>query len=121
MGSMKKLVIKYRDIHKYSPEQYIWVSCLRKFGFIKLDHVRDISQEAISLTELTIVNNYVLLEPEQLKIRSLKYNKDHTDLIHYTNAEWFDLYEKNYLKNAFPLFSKTNYQFSSAIPCNKLE
>ena len=63
-----------------------------------------------------MLNNFVLLEPEQLKIRSLKYDKDHTDLIHYTHAEWFDLYEKYFLKNSFPLFNKTDYQFSPLFP-----
>ena len=107
---------KYQDVHHYSPEQYIWVSCLRKFGNIKLDYAEDISEEAIDMTELTIVNNFVLLEPEQLGIRSLKYDKDHTDIVHYTHSEWLELYEQYFLNQSFPLFCKTGYRFSAIYP-----
>ena len=49
-------------------------------------------------TEQTIVNNIVLLEPQQIPVKCKKYeDKNHLTYskhLNYTHAEWLGLYEK---------------------------
>lgn len=78
---------------QYTPEQVIWVSCLRKFGPVSLRHSLDATPENIHLTQLTFANNLAILEPEQLQIASLKYAWASTRASFlYTHSVWHEQY-----------------------------
>jgi hypothetical protein len=85
-----------RDIHCYSAEQYIWVSCLRKKQDFTFRHSRDASDRIVALSELSIANNFVLLEPEQISLVCKKYEDKnrltYSKHLNYTYAEWLHLY-----------------------------
>lgn len=58
---------------QYMPEQYIWISCLRKyFEEIYCQHRDQINKENRKLTEHSFVNNFVILSRGQLGIESFK-------------------------------------------------
>ena len=81
------------NLCRYVAEQYIWVSCLRKYGPLRFDHCHDLSNDAAELTELTFANNLVLLEPRQLQIRFLKYRVARRDWCTlYSHADWRSMY-----------------------------
>ena len=84
---------RYLVGHQYSSEQFIWTSFLRKFVPIQFEYARDTSHNAIEISELSFANNLILLEPEQLQIKSLKYQfSDFDARILYTFSEWVALY-----------------------------
>lgn len=59
-----------------SPEQYIWTSCIKKFGNIHFEHGRDNRKENVYLTELIIANNVVPLDRNQMGIEFWKFPGD---------------------------------------------
>jgi len=59
-----------------SPEQYIWTSCIKKFGNIHFEHGRDNHKENIYLTELIVANNVVPLDRNQMGIEFVKFPGD---------------------------------------------
>jgi len=84
------------DLARYCPEQYIWISFLKKYNVIHCDHQWDTSGHNIELTELTFANNLVLIEPEKWQISWVKYDKirlvDWVSI--YSHKEWLALYKK---------------------------
>jgi WavE lipopolysaccharide synthesis len=84
--------------HRYSAEQHIWVSFLRKHDHIDFAHVNDTSHDAVALTDLTIVNNLVLLEPDQIPVCCLKYSDPnlaaYSKWFNYTHSQWLALYQR---------------------------
>ncbi len=83
------------NLMRYTPEQYLWVTFLRKHGEIKFDHCHDYSGDAVRLTELTFANNLVLLEPWQLQIQFLKYPiRLHDWCTLYTHGDWLRMYRR---------------------------
>jgi hypothetical protein len=86
-----------RDIHCYSAEQYIWVSCLRKHRDFSFRHSRDLTADTLDLNDRSIANNLVLLEPEQIPLVCRKYADKslptYSQRLNYTHAEWCALYE----------------------------
>jgi len=49
----------------------------------------------VGLTELTIANNLVLLEPHQIQMRFLKYRISRRDLSTvYTHGDWLRMYRQ---------------------------
>lgn len=82
-------------LYRFSPEQYIWLSFLRKYAEVPCDHFADINIQTIELTELSIANNLVLLTPGRLRFRFLKYEVDFNDSPEvFTHCEWLSLYKK---------------------------
>ena len=98
-----------------SPEQYIWTSCIKKFGNIHFEHGRDNRKENVYLTELIIANNVVLLDRNQMGIEFWKFpgdkqtntlNSDKRNIVisildsfaqktfNYNHYQWHKLYEK---------------------------
>lgn len=85
-----------RSVHRYAAEQYVWTSFLRKHGELRFDHRTDLSHDAITVSELTMANNLVIVEPERLGIRFLKYPLDRRDRVTlYTHREWQQLYRRH--------------------------
>jgi len=83
------------NLMRYTPEQYLWVSFLRKYGPVEFQHCHDFTQDAVALTELTIANNLVLLEPHQIQMKFLKYRISQRDLSTvYTHGDWLRMYKK---------------------------
>jgi hypothetical protein len=81
-------------LDRYTPEQYIWTSFLRKYYSINFKYHSDVSIENLEMSERTIVNNLVLLEPEQLQIKFVKYRFPIlVELRFYTHQEWRKIYQ----------------------------
>lgn len=80
-------------LNRYFPEQYIWLSFLRKFMVVECDYYADVHHDAFEISEKTLASNLVLLEPADLQIRFLKYNTKLKDWLSlYTHGEWLRLY-----------------------------
>lgn len=81
---------------RYLPEQYIWLSFLRKHWDVSFEHIWDCTSENIELSERSIVNNLVILEPKRIGIRSSKYGFNLIEWLSlYSYGEWFSLYKKH--------------------------
>jgi hypothetical protein len=90
-------------ITRYVPEQWIWLSFLRKHGDVPLEHLWEISPEMLALSELTIANNLVLLEPWQWQIHTNKPRLQPIDgATIYSHGDWLRLY-KHYCAPRTPL------------------
>lgn len=83
-------------MNRYNPEQYMWVSFLRKHGEVPFEHKSDFRYDALSVSELTIANNLVVAELKQLGVKSLKtptiIMREWASL--YSHGEWLRLYGK---------------------------
>lgn len=115
---------EYRDIHRYAAEQYIWISFLRKFVEINCRYSNDLFDGSLDKTDMSIVNNIILLEPEQIPLTCIKYRDKnfltYSKSINYTHSEWLDLYEKFYLKKYFPVHpAGSSPRFSPVITENQ--
>jgi hypothetical protein len=109
---------------RYAPEQYLWITFLKKFGQINCEHLFDDSPENIRLTEIVIANNLVFLDVDMMGIESLKFvgNKekgskdDYIDqqskikiyledltqrTLSYNHYQWKQLYKKYCLKKKY--------------------
>jgi len=81
--------------YRYTVEQYLWTSFLRKHGKVSFAHKTDFDNDAIAVSELTIANNLVLCDLPQLQLRFLKYPLLKADWASsYTHGEWLRLYKK---------------------------
>lgn len=85
---------------RFSIEQYIWVSFLKKHFTFRFDSMWDQSDSSIADSELSIGSNLILISPEQASIRSLKYPDfwgflDHCRQGCYTHGIWRSLYEEH--------------------------
>jgi hypothetical protein len=84
-----------QTVARYFIEQWIWTSFLRKHGELRFDHRTDRANNAVGISELTIANNLVLAEPEQLQIEFVKYSVTALDWATlYTHGEWLRLYKR---------------------------
>jgi hypothetical protein len=61
------------DIRRYSPEQYLWCTLLRKYGDIPFRERGDNSAENIRITELSFANNLIILDLPQFPFVVHKY------------------------------------------------
>lgn len=83
------------NLMRYTPEQYLWISFLRKHQPLTFEHCHDLAHDALGTSELSIANNLVLLEPKQLSLRFLKYRIPlHEFPTLYTHGDWLRLYRK---------------------------
>ncbi len=84
--------------HRYTAEQHIWVTFLRKHGPVSLAHANDCNEDNIVQSELTIVNNLVLLEHDQLPITCLKYadlnHNTYSKVFNYSYSQWLQMYQQ---------------------------
>lgn len=80
---------------RYNPEQYVWLSCLRKHGAVPCEYIWDHGRHNQTLAELTLANNVVLADPARLGLEFRKYDFRTTGVYnYYTHAEWLDLYHR---------------------------
>lgn len=64
--------------HQYAPEQYILLNCLRKNvdKLIKMDHIADFTIDNITFSDRFVANNFIVLNPSQIKMYCLKNGTD---------------------------------------------
>jgi len=79
------------------PEDYIWTSALTAAGFSSNDSWADFRPELIPVSELSIVNNFHLLDQTDMGFLCLKYpefarNHHLIDTPYFTSEEWLTLY-----------------------------
>lgn len=83
------------NLCRYVPEQYIWTTCLRKYGVLDFEHCHDYSGNAVELTELTFANNLILLDPRQLKMHCLTHSLGWRDWCTlYGHTDWLLMYRR---------------------------
>lgn len=86
---------------KYGAEQYIWFTFLKnhenQFGQIDLKHTWDKSKENIYLSELSIVNNLLILDREQFNFKTLQHSYIFSDEVSSTFLK-HDLWKYFYKK-----------------------
>ena len=88
---------------RFFPEQFIWISFLKKHLSISCRHALDISNENIELSEQSFANNLVILPLQTLNLRFLKGSiaaNYRPDLI-YTYQGWKTLYNNHCGARAF--------------------
>jgi hypothetical protein len=62
-----------QDVMRYRFEQYIWLSCLRKYTDIPCEHQWDYGEHNRDLHELSLANNFIVLSREQAGVKFMKY------------------------------------------------
>lgn len=82
-------------LHRYFPEQYVWLSLLRRYGEYNLEHQWDLTEQNLEETEHSFANNLIFLDPVKIAIRSLKHKLtlDNWGAI-YGHSEWERLYRR---------------------------
>jgi hypothetical protein len=81
---------------RYCPEQYVWISYLRKHLDVDIDYIWDCSNYKIEQTETIFANNLIFLEPDRIGIRSLKHHLKLDEWAGvYSFGEWERLYRKH--------------------------
>lgn len=81
------------------PEQYLWTTFLKKNNInLNFEYFTDINQQNINLSELSLINNLVVVDYEDFGIKFLKYNpyKWNFDYkVNITFYDWLGLYKKH--------------------------
>ena len=79
------------------PEDYIWTCALKAAGFTTNDSWMDISPGLLAVSELSIVNNFQLLDHAEMGFHCLKYpNFDQDfpiDMPFFTHRGWLSCYQ----------------------------
>ncbi len=76
------------------PEQYLWVTCLRKFMDVPLVHWSDTSPALRDLASLALANNFVVLTRHQFGIEAQKLAFNLNDWIStFSHTDWLRLYK----------------------------
>ncbi|MBB4634496.1 WavE lipopolysaccharide synthesis family protein [Longimicrobium terrae] len=80
-------------MYRYTVEQWVWLSFLRRHGEVPFEHKCDDSPEALDLSDLAFANNLVVADRRALGIRFAKYpvSVQHAETL-YTHREWQALY-----------------------------
>lgn len=83
-------------LFRYIPEQYIWISFLKKNNQnFKFDYFSDISEDNFRMSELSFANNVVIVNYEQCGIKFLKFDPYKWDTsVQYNHTDWLYLYKK---------------------------
>jgi hypothetical protein len=80
---------------RYCPEQYVWISFLKKHLDVDVDYIWDCSKNKIEQTEKIFANNLIFLEPGRIGIKSLKHRLKLDEWAGvYSFGEWERLYRK---------------------------
>ena len=89
-------------MNRYTPEQYIWLTFLRKHMDVRCDYQWDLDAKAIEGTERTFASNLVLISPKQAGLSFEKYPTytGFSTWLHgpgncYDHRYWQYLYEKH--------------------------
>lgn len=83
---------------RYTPEQYLWINCLRKNSKnIECDHYRDCNDSIAEETERYIASNFIYLDYEQFNLTPTEklrlFSENEFDNI-ITHIEWQKLYKQ---------------------------
>jgi hypothetical protein len=79
--------------NRFTPEQYIWIHCLRKHFPISFRDGHDFSEEAIRVAILSAVNNFVFLEMDQIRLHAPRHHVPKAAWSAcFTHVEWLALY-----------------------------
>jgi len=62
-----------QSVNRYAPEQYIWLTFLRKHMSVRCDYQWDLDRETIEGTEKSFASNLVLVSPKQAGLSFEKY------------------------------------------------
>jgi hypothetical protein len=86
---------------RYAPEQYIWISFLRKKGLrIRFEYSNHLSIDNVLLSEQTIVNNFVIETPQNLGLNLPQRFEDGDIYSIYQVSDWEFLYKKLCIERA---------------------
>lgn len=81
------------DLSQFSAEQYIWLHCVARVTELSLAHPWDVPPQTLRQFEEFLANEVILVEPDQLGIRHLKYRlRLMGKLSNFTHGEWRRLY-----------------------------
>jgi hypothetical protein len=81
--------------NQFFPEQYIWVACLRKYVGVPFRDAHDFSAEAIRVSDLSLVNNFILLEMDQIRLEAPRHHVPKAAWAScFSHAEWLGLYRQ---------------------------
>ena len=81
---------------RYAPEQYLWLSFLRKHAEVPCDHQWDYGPHNARIHELTFANNLIIASARQLGFRFLKYGFGLLNAVSvYDHAGWQELYARH--------------------------
>ncbi|HXJ41013.1 MAG TPA: WavE lipopolysaccharide synthesis family protein, partial [Bryobacteraceae bacterium] len=87
------------DIRRYSPEQYLWCTLLKKFGEVHFEERGQNSDENTRLTEITFANNLIILDLPQFPFIIHKYPPPVSPAYRYyafiAHREWKHLYHQH--------------------------
>ena len=89
-------------MNRYTPEQYVWLTFLRKHMTVRCDYQWDLDDETVVGTEKSLASNLVLVSPRQAGLSFEKY-PTYTGLSTwlygpgncYDHRYWLHLYEKH--------------------------
>lgn len=82
-------------MYRYTVEQYVWLSFLRKHGEVEFEFKSDLTNDAINESELTLANNLVIAEISELDLRFLKYPLPKSTWVPlYTHGDWQRMYKR---------------------------
>jgi len=80
---------------RYYPEQYIFTSFIKKYRSLRFDNYADCENDNVAMSEKYLVNNFVILDSENISIEFLKYKINRNNIYStYTHIEWQELYQK---------------------------
>lgn len=98
--------------HQYTPEQYIWYSFLKKHVSVDFKHMFDTRTEILRLTDMSFINNLIIISADQFCIKSLKTPEIATPF-NYDFINWLKLYNKNVkniiFKGLINIYKKENH------------
>lgn len=92
--------LKDRHQYQYVPEQYLFINCLQKNGFVtNCNFYNDCRPESIKQTERYFASNFIFLDFEQFNLLHSKNTfsmKVHPNAFRscYTHIDWQNLYKK---------------------------
>lgn len=92
-------------MNRYTPEQHIWLSFLRKRFPVRFDYQWDITPDSIAGTERSFASNLIIVSPAQAGIVFAKYRPPslsggaldwvmHGSASCYTHGMWKDAYQR---------------------------
>ena len=112
------------NLSRFVPEQYLWISCLRKNGkIINCDNYLHINKLLVEETEHYFVSNFIFLDYEQFNLvppkrLTLFSENDFNSII--THIEWQRLY-KQYIDNTHQAPEKNELRDSITAKYKKLK
>jgi hypothetical protein len=89
-------VLHASEFYKYAPEQYNWVQCLRKSYDLPFRHNQDFSPEALRISNLALVNNFIVLELRQIGLSAPRHHYFQGGVSDcYTHGDFLRLYRRS--------------------------